>query len=245
MVTLNPHQGPTSGGNQVVITGTGFTGATSVKFGTKSASFTVDSNTQITAIAPSNSNAVQVVVTTPYGTTAPVWYFYILPPSMSSLSTTSGPLSGAALTIYGANLYTATAVRFGTENAASFNVVNDNRIDVVGPTLTTAATLAVSVTTKGGTANGLTFRFVAAPTVVSMDPTTGPDYGGTPSTITGTNLSDVTDVLYGADSTAFQLIDDTTLIAYSPGGTGTVPVTVLSAGGSDTSQSFTYTVTPG
>ena len=78
-----------------------------------------------------------------------------------------------------------------------------------------------------------------------MDPTSGPDYGGTSSTITGTNLSDVTDVLYGTDSAAFQLIDDTTLISYSPGGTGTVGVTVLSAGGSDTTQSFTYTVTPG
>ena len=245
MVTLNPNQGPTSGGNQVVITGTGFTGSTAVKFGTKNASFTVNSNTQITAIAPSNSNAVQVVVTTPAGNTAPVWYFYILPPSTSSLSNTAGPLSGATLTITGANLYTTTDVKFGTEPAASFDVVNDNRIDVVGPTLTTPATLSVSVTTKGGSANGLTYRFVAAPTVTTMDPTSGPDYGGTSSTITGTNLSDVTDVLYGTDSAAFQLIDDTTLISYSPGGTGTVGVTVLSAGGSDTTQSFTYTVTPG
>lgn len=58
MVTLNPNQGPTSGGNQVVLTGTNFTGATLVKFGTKSASFTVDSATQITAVAPSNNAAV-------------------------------------------------------------------------------------------------------------------------------------------------------------------------------------------
>lgn len=73
MVTLNPNQGPTSGGNNVVLTGTNFTGATSVKFGSKSASFVVDSATQITAVAPSGYSAVQVTVTTPSGTSIPVY----------------------------------------------------------------------------------------------------------------------------------------------------------------------------
>lgn len=78
-----------------------------------------------------------------------------------------------------------------------------------------------------------------------MTPITGPDYGGTASNITGTNLSDVVDVSYGPDSTSYNIIDDSTIVAYSPGGTGTVPVTVTGPGGSDSSQSFTYTVTPG
>ncbi|KAK1178905.1 IPT/TIG domain-containing protein [Streptomyces sp. NBS 14/10] len=245
MVTLNPFQGPTSGGNDVIITGTAFTGATMVKFGAKNASFTVDSDTQITAVAPSNSSAVQVVVTTPFGSSTPVWYFYLLPPSKSSLSSTAGPLSGATTTLTGANLTTTTAVEFGSTAAASFDVVNDTTVDIVAPTVTTPATVPVSVTTRGGTSNGITFSFVAAPTVTSMDPTAGPDYGGTASTITGTNFSAVTDVIYGTDSAAFQLIDDSTLISYSPGGTGTVGITVLSPGGSNTSQSFTYNVTPG
>lgn len=246
MVTINPNQGPTSGGNPVVITGSGgFTNATGVLFGTKSASFTIDTDTQITASAPANSGAAQVVVTTPFGNTDPVWYYYILPPSTTSLSTTSGPLTGAALTINGANLYTTTAVHFGTVPAASFTVVNDTKVNVVAPTLTTPATLPVNVTTKGGSTNGLSFRFVAAPTVTSMDPTSGPDYGGTASTIVGTNLSDVTDILYGTDSAAYQLVDDSTLIAYSPGGTGTVPLSLVSVGGSDTTRSFTYVTTPG
>jgi hypothetical protein len=244
VVTLNPNQGPTSGGNQVVITGTNFTGATSVKFGTKSATFTVDSATQITAVAPSNNAAVQVVVTTPGGTTLPVWYYYITPPTKSSLSATMGPLAGIPVTLTGSSLQTATSMSFGS-NTAVPTVVNDTTLNVQVPPVTTPQTVPVSVTTRGGTTNGLTFTYVAAPTVTSMDPTTGPDYGGTASTITGTNLSDVVDISYGPDSTAYNIIDDTTIVAYSPGGTGTVTVTLTSAGGSDSSQSFTYTITPG
>ncbi|MET9660762.1 IPT/TIG domain-containing protein [Streptomyces sp. NPDC006510] len=244
MVTLNPNQGPTSGGNQVVITGTNFTGATSVKFGTKSASFTVDSATQITAVAPSNNAAVQVIVTTPGGTTAPVWYYYIPFPSKSSLSETMGPLGGIPITLTGSSLTTATSMSFGS-NSVVPTVVNDTTLDVTVPPVTTPQTVGVSVTTIGGTTNGLTFTYVGAPTVTSLTPTTGPDYGGTASTIIGTNLSDVVDVSYGPDSAAYNVIDDTTIVAYSPGGTGTVPVTVTSTGGSDSSQTFTYTVSPG
>ncbi|GGV94794.1 hypothetical protein GCM10015535_60910 [Streptomyces gelaticus] len=244
MVTLNPNQGPTSGGNQVVITGTNFTGATSVKFGTKSASFVVDSATQITAVAPSNNASVQVTVTTPGGTTSPVWYYYILFPSKSSLSQTAGPLAGIPVTLTGSNLTTATSMSFGA-NTAVPTVVNDTTLNVTVPAVATPQTVGVSVTTVGGTTNGLTFTYVGAPTVTGMDPVSGPDYGGTASTITGTNLSDVVDVSYGPDSTAYNIIDDSTIVAYSPGGTGTVPVTVTSVGGSDSSRSFTYTVTPG
>jgi hypothetical protein len=57
-------------GDTVVITGTRFTGATAVNFGgTAATSFTVDSDTQITATAPGGHNgAVDVTVTTPEGT---------------------------------------------------------------------------------------------------------------------------------------------------------------------------------
>jgi hypothetical protein len=55
----------------VTITGTGFTGATAVKFGTSNATkFTVNSATSITAVSPKamGSGTVDVTVTTPAGT---------------------------------------------------------------------------------------------------------------------------------------------------------------------------------
>jgi hypothetical protein len=62
---------PTSGpvGTVVTVTGSGFTGATSVSFGAFAAtSFTVDSDTQITAVVPSGFAHAPIKVTTPSGT---------------------------------------------------------------------------------------------------------------------------------------------------------------------------------
>ena len=67
-----PHSGPTAGGTSVTITGTNFTGATAVKFGTVAAStFTVNSATSITAPAPAGAaGTVDVTVTATGGTSA-------------------------------------------------------------------------------------------------------------------------------------------------------------------------------
>jgi hypothetical protein len=65
--------GPSHGnaGTTVTITGGGFTGATAVRFGSaKARSFTVDSDSSITALAPPGSGAVAVSVTTPAGTSS-------------------------------------------------------------------------------------------------------------------------------------------------------------------------------
>ncbi|MBK6444630.1 MAG: IPT/TIG domain-containing protein [Bacteroidetes bacterium] len=61
---------PASGspGTSVIITGSGFAGVNNVLFnGTPATSFTVNSSTQITAIAPSSSNGPITVVTSPCG----------------------------------------------------------------------------------------------------------------------------------------------------------------------------------
>jgi hypothetical protein len=60
---------PTSGsvGQTVVITGKSFTGATSVKFNGKAATYTVDSKTQITATVPAGATTGKVTVANPGG----------------------------------------------------------------------------------------------------------------------------------------------------------------------------------
>jgi hypothetical protein len=68
--SISPNRGPRAGGTTVTITGTGFTGATSVTFGTASAKFTVNSDTQITATSPPGSGTVAVVVTGPGGSSS-------------------------------------------------------------------------------------------------------------------------------------------------------------------------------
>ena len=66
---VNPATGSALGGTGVTITGTAFTGATAVSFGgTAAQTFTVTSDTSISAVAPAHAaGVVDVIVTTPQG----------------------------------------------------------------------------------------------------------------------------------------------------------------------------------
>lgn len=67
--SFNPTSGLTGGGLAVTLTGTNFTGATSVKFGTAAASFSVTNSTTIAATSPAGTpGTVNISVTTPGGT---------------------------------------------------------------------------------------------------------------------------------------------------------------------------------
>ena len=63
--TFSPASGPA--GTSVTITGSGFSGATSVRFGELAARFTVNSSTQLTAIVPRAASTQPISVTTPGG----------------------------------------------------------------------------------------------------------------------------------------------------------------------------------
>ncbi|MFR9750901.1 IPT/TIG domain-containing protein [Nocardia sp. 004] len=79
LTSLDPISGPTSGGNTVQITGSGFTGAgpLTVTFGTTATTFTIISDTQINAIAPPGTGTVDVTVTALlHGTSNPLPYTY-------------------------------------------------------------------------------------------------------------------------------------------------------------------------
>ncbi|MGN6619848.1 MAG: beta strand repeat-containing protein, partial [Sphingomonas sp.] len=82
--SLTPVVGPVTGGTSVTIAGTGFTGATAVTFGgTPAASFSVGSDTSISATAPAHAaGAVDVTVTTATsGTVTKSNAFTYLPPA--------------------------------------------------------------------------------------------------------------------------------------------------------------------
>jgi hypothetical protein len=67
---VGPNSGPVAGGTSVRLTGSGLVEAGSVRFGTRAAtSYTINSSTSITAVAPAGaSGPVNVRVTTPAGT---------------------------------------------------------------------------------------------------------------------------------------------------------------------------------
>jgi kumamolisin len=73
VTAISPSSGSSAGGDTVTVTGTGFTGATAVNFGSDAGTdVNVVSDTQLTVTSPaaSASGAVDVTVTTPAGTSA-------------------------------------------------------------------------------------------------------------------------------------------------------------------------------
>ncbi len=153
---LEPSNGYTTGGPPITITGTNLTGATAVKFGAASAkSFTVNSETSITAIPPPGSGTAEVTVTTPEGTSptsaADVFtYATPPPPAVTKLEPPSGPATGGtAVTITGEHMNGATAVKFGSNPATHFEVESESRINAVSPAGT--ETVDVTIETPGGT----------------------------------------------------------------------------------------------
>src|SRR6202042_3667667 len=109
----------------VTITGTHFTGASAVKFGTSAAtSVVVLSSTKITAKTPAHAaGVVDVRVVTPAGTSAVVAadkYTYEGAPTITAVAPKSGPPGGAqAVTITGTNFTGAATVKCATSAATS------------------------------------------------------------------------------------------------------------------------------
>ncbi|MFC8240564.1 IPT/TIG domain-containing protein [Streptomyces chartreusis] len=245
---LSPNQGSTGGGTLVTITGTNLSDTTAVKFGTKSATAINNvSDTEVTAVSPSGTGSVGVTVTTPGGTSSPVPYFYVGAPFKASLGPTSGPLAGTnTVTINGVGLATATSVAFGANTAAP-TVVSDTELTVTVPAGAALGSVGVSVTTAGGTNNGLSYTYVGSPTVGTVEPDSGPTSGGTGVTITGTNLGSTESVTFGGTAAPFSVVNSTTVSAVTPpGAAGAVDVVVTNPAGSVTATgAFTYVTAPG
>ena len=110
---------PTSGlaGSGVTLSGSGFTGATSVSFNGSPASFTADSDTQITAIVPSSFPSGPITVTTPGGTTTSAAYF-IEAPTLTGFTPTSGA-PGDTVDLTGSGFHGATSVSFKGQSRPS------------------------------------------------------------------------------------------------------------------------------
>lgn len=133
-----PESGATAGGTTVTIGGLELEGATAVKFGsTNATSFTVQSPTSITAVAPPGTGTVYVTVTAPTGTSAinrSVHFTYMPAPVVKKLSPNDGTAAGGtSVTITGANLSNASAVMFGSIPATSFTVTSSTAIVAVAP----------------------------------------------------------------------------------------------------------------
>ncbi len=263
VTAVSPTSGSTVGGNQVTITGTNFTGATGVSFGSTAATnVTVVNSTTITATAPAytglthqdGSATVDVTVTTQAGTSATSaadQYNYYSVPTVTAVSPSTGPTaSGTAVTITGTHFVAGATVAFGGNPATNITVVSSGSITATAPA-GSAGTVDVRVTTPGGTSAinaGDHYTYVAAPTVTAVAPVAGPLGAGTNVTITGTNLSGATTVKFGAQNATITADTATQITATAPAeGAGTVDIPVTTPGGTSATSladQYTYVAAP-
>ena len=129
-----------------------FTGTTEVEFNGTSATFTIDSDYELTATVPSDATTGPVSVVTPTGTLTALSNFKVTP-TVSSFTPTSGGV-GATVTITGTGLTGATKVTIGGKSA-SFTVNSSTKITATVPTGAVTGK-KISVTTAGGAANSKT-----------------------------------------------------------------------------------------
>ncbi|WP_030299564.1 IPT/TIG domain-containing protein [Streptomyces katrae] len=245
LTAVVPSTGPAAGSNNVVLNGSGFVGITAVMFGTKAAlGYTVNSPTQITAVAPSGTGTVAVTVKTPGGSSNSVPYTYAAQPSLTAASPSQGPSSGGTTVILtGTGLTGATAVTFGSTPATSYTVNSPTQITAVTPAGTSA--VPITVTTPGGTTGPVYFFYLNAPTVTTVSPSQGPSSGGTTVILTGADLTGATAVTFGSTpATSYTVNSPTQITAVTPAGAGSVAVTVTGPGGISNSVIYTYVAPP-
>jgi uncharacterized repeat protein (TIGR03803 family) len=139
-------------GGVVEILGQGFTGATGVFFNGTAASFTVDSDTYLTATVPAGATTGSITVSEPRGTLTSNKIFRVMPQIFSFLPT-SGPV-GTTVVITGNSFSGATEVTFHDAEKATFTVDSDTQITVTVPA--GAITGVICVWTAGGNADNST-----------------------------------------------------------------------------------------
>jgi hypothetical protein len=130
---LIPNGGAAAGGTQVLLTGSGFTGATAVSFGAAAAaSFHVVDDHLIVAVSPGGTGTVGITVTASVGSQISAGEFSYF--GVTRVDTTSGPFTGGtSVVLHGYGFTGVQNVTFGLMPAQSFTVVSPTEIDAVAP----------------------------------------------------------------------------------------------------------------
>ncbi|MBL8923301.1 MAG: IPT/TIG domain-containing protein [Myxococcaceae bacterium] len=225
VTTVAPLAGPTTGGTVVTLTGSGFTGATEVRFGASpGAALTVTSDSSLTVASPAASaGAVDLTLVTPRGSWTVKRGFSYVDAAGPLAVFAAAPrlvLAGDSVTLVGQGL-----------DAVGLTVTIGGVPAVVGAQTPTTAVVTVpprgaaprrsDVIVTAGTSStlteGLTWRVAAS----AVTPANGPVAGGTAVTLTGSAIPADALVSIGALPAAnVTVASETRLSAVTPRGAG-------------------------
>jgi hypothetical protein len=224
-------------GYTITINGTNFTGATAVSFGgTAATSFTVVSSTSITAVVGSGSTG-QITITTPGGTANLAGFSFVPVPTITASGPTAFNTGGSvALAAYPSTGYSYQWKKDGTDitgaTSASFTATQQGSYSV---------NLSLNTVSQESSPSSVTVT-VPIPTITSVNTSTAK--AGSTVTITGTNFTGTTAVIFGnTDAASFSVLSSTSITAVlGSGSSGNI--TVTSPGGTATHAGFNFVPKP-
>lgn len=218
----------------VTIYGENLTGTTSVQFGgVEASSFTVISDTQLTAVVNSAKSG-NVEVSTIGGKAISTGFVFIEAPRIISFTPTTGN-AGVMLSIIGENFTDITSISIGGVSITSYSNNSPKAILVL---LDNAASGDIKVTNSAGTSTLSGFTFIPTPKITAISKNSGTI--GDVITIIGTNFSGATSVKFGSvNASSFNIVSSTEITA-TVGNGATGDVTVATSGGSGSYYGFTF-----
>jgi formylglycine-generating enzyme required for sulfatase activity len=267
---VSPNTGATVGGTSVTLTGTHFTGASSVTFsGIAATNLVVVNATTITCTTPARAaSSSSVLVTTPGGTNAANTLFtYLAPPEDRASPNGLFMLRFQSDGNVSVRRTSPDAYFWDAINSASwFSGIASNfvffyqngiiqRINQNSGALIDEHVIQVNV--SGSTYIGVnnagqveifpTDPTTVLPTLTNLSPNTGTTVGGTSVTLTGTYLTGATSVTFGGTAaTSFNVVNGSTITCTTPAGAaGNASVQVTTPGGTNAANTlFTYVTPP-
>jgi hypothetical protein len=252
---LTPAKVSTAGDSTVIIIGKGFEDVSAVTFGGAAAtSYTVNSVTKITAVAPAGtSGSAPVAVTTADGDSLVTNKTAVLYRTPLDVDTTGNPTAKAGggplvLTVTGGTLG-STAKEFAKENISVLldkvklpaSYVDETHLKItVPPTPADSAKLAVLHDEIAGDNATITL----APVVTSLSVKYSTLAGGVKTTVkvAGANINDTTDFMFGenpADCLKEGSVANPSFVCWVPAAEEAGPVSVTFVSGSGTPSRYT------
>lgn len=241
-----PSSGWTDGGEEVLISGAGFTAGSTVWIGGQPATVVkLQGSSLIRVLTPAHAaGTVDVTVTSPQGLSSTLkggFVYFDFPPFVGLVDPASGPTAGGtAVAIHGKHFEPGAQVQVGGVTLSGVTFVSAERLDVVVPAHAAGA-VDVAVTNPSGLKDTLVGGYTytlpeppVAPTVSGVSPSDGPAAGGTLVVVSGEGFATGATVKFGATpATQVSVAAPTVLTAVSPAGDpGTVTdVTVTNPSG--------------
>lgn len=226
ITNFSPIIGP-AGTPGIIIGGINFIGASSVKFGSASASFSVPASTQITATVPASASTGVISVTTPSGTANSGSNFTVTSgsaPVITSFTPTNG-VQGTVVTVNGANFTNLSAVQFNGVNAT---YTTPTSTTVLYPTVPAgASTGVISVRNSAGTGTSSALIYLQ-PWITNS---TASNIVNLPLVVQGRNLTNATSLAVGGVNYASFTNSPTRVVATIPSNAVSGTIIITTPGG--------------